>query len=112
MDALHSAQVDIVGFAAILEAIETAAQDAAFALAVGLEDLVVEIGDKLAYGRSLFGVDVPAPEDGGACGLAAGYAIEPVLHLPPALPHQNLFVDVPRAMAGDLRHDDYRPKDR
>src|SRR6266700_4300960 len=104
--------MDVVGLAAILEAIEAAAQDATFALAVGLEDLVVEVGDELADGGGLLCVDVFAPEDGVAFCLAAAHAIEPVLPLTLDLPQHILFVDLQRAVDDGFGDNVYRLEDR
>src|SRR5713226_5127676 len=90
--ALHIAEIDIISLTAILEAVNAASQYASLTLAVGHKDLVVEVGDELAYGRGLLCVDVSAPENGIARRLSTSDAVGPALELTLYLPQYTFRV--------------------
>ena len=58
LDALLATQIDIVGLAAILEAVDTAAESTPLALAVVQEDFIVKVLDEVIHCWSLFCVSI------------------------------------------------------
>src|SRR5712692_7489187 len=94
LNALYCSQMNVVRLTTILEAVEAATQNTALSLTIGLEDLVVEVGDEFSYCWSLLRVDVFAPKHGTPCRLSAAHTVEPVLDFALYLPEQILFINL------------------
>src|SRR5712692_6410392 len=70
LNALYCSQMNVVRLTTILEAVEAATQNTALSLTIGLEDVVVEVGDEFSYCWSLLRVDVFARRHGPLCRVA------------------------------------------
>src|SRR5579875_2098333 len=89
---LVTALMDVIGLAAIFEAIDAIAKQAALTLAVVNKNLVIERFDKRPDCLGLPGLDVFPIKDCPARGLAVPYTVQPALDFALDLPEQIFFI--------------------